>query len=110
MGGYCCIGVACDLFDPHAWSIADEGQVGDYKWNGADMIPNTSIFPEMSDYNGLADLNDLGVPFDVIADIIETVDRSEIEEFTAYVTTAERTNDLDTLTREVMRRWLDVSS
>lgn len=76
--GYCCLGVACELFRVHE---------GYGEWDGEAFLENTGDMPEdvrvwlgLRSTNGamgeraetLASRNDSGMPFAVIADIIES--------------------------------------
>ena len=88
--GYCCLGVACEISGLGTWvgaNVTDQSRVMSYKIDGA--LTGYSVLPELvreyygfSSDNGtflnkdvedaLSALNDMGVRFDAIADIIES--------------------------------------
>ena len=94
---FCCLGVACEVFNPNGWDTYDNydgepqylpGEVRDYfGMNSSPGYFNYNTLPdevkervraldvvsEKDEYfcGSLTYLNDNGVPFDVIADVIE---------------------------------------
>lgn len=74
--GMCCLGVACELYDPTAWK-AEEG--GHFKFQDENGVPPNSVQEFFGlktdagefDKNSLASENDNGKSFAEIADIIE---------------------------------------
>lgn len=82
-GGFCCLGVACDISEVGAWE-AEQGWNGNYYIIG-DEVDDTLLPTPVRDWLGLANndastpdgklklwrLNDDGTPFEQIADIIE---------------------------------------
>lgn len=66
-GGYCCLGVLCDIVDPSKWK--------DLEYDGDVSLPPKYIMDmaglKIDDVKYLASKNDYGVPFKDIADIIE---------------------------------------
>jgi len=74
--GFCCLGVACDLFDPTKW---DEDMT--YERSSMTLPPNVQDFFGFTYENGafhedgvdgLANRNDDGATFAEIADLIES--------------------------------------
>lgn len=75
-GSYCCIGVLCDIVDPNAW-ITDSNDVA--TWRTKDIYGNLpdALAKELGvteHCDLLPTLNDRGVPFAELADIIESGD------------------------------------
>lgn len=77
-GGFCCLGVLCDLVDPGGWSQAllCEGEVvawghrdGDTGCPSSDLLAEVGLHTDSACH--LANINDAGVSFDVIANYIE---------------------------------------
>ena len=66
---FCCLGVACDLIDPHGWEEDDSFGMG---WNGYESADLPFIDAEKA--NDLVILNDDGSSFEKIADHIEAHD------------------------------------
>lgn len=85
---YCCLGVACDLYDPLAWDSDNyfNGEVdtllpvrvqgfyglndsGDFEIADPTRVPQR--FKDMASLGSLVELNDNGTPFDEIAAFIE---------------------------------------
>ena len=79
--GYCCLGVACDLFDTNGWRSTDGGN---WCYEAASERSVVNLPPRVRDAYALASmegkyqerrslmhLNDTGHPFGEIADFIE---------------------------------------
>jgi hypothetical protein len=89
--GFCCLGVLCDLYDPTVWdSVRDADDDHNYNYNftsigrsSFETLPPSEIAELVDltedDCNALAGLNDEGMSFKQIADIIEK--RTYKEEF-----------------------------
>jgi hypothetical protein len=103
---YCCLGVACDIFNKNGWFRSEEESAFHFddfertklpenvrqwlKW--ATPVGHTEIFAAGDRFN-LAQLNDDGLTFDQIADIIESGLISHIpEDTTALVITSPSCN------------------
>jgi hypothetical protein len=82
--GYCCLGVLTHLKDPNKWEINE--RTGNYVWKTPDgFYADTELASSVMNWAGitslnvkyddgkvgLAQLNDMGVSFTEIADIIE---------------------------------------
>lgn len=80
-GQYCCLGVACDLIDPDRWEQTlriDPGGAHTHGWPSEQYpeLPEEDMFYEVtglpsSVQSELANLNDSGLTFEQIADLIE---------------------------------------
>lgn len=74
--GYCCLGVACDVFDPDKWHLASgAGNVDGWGWDGSygdlPVWMCASIGLHRDAESDLITMNDNGKSFDEIADWIE---------------------------------------
>ena len=82
--GFCCLGVLCDLYSPNQWeSFSDENNCYNYRFSAVDIIGELlpsgimewsgmkSDDGKRGGYQRLSSINDKGVPFENIADIIE---------------------------------------
>lgn len=85
--GYCCLGVLCDIIDPSKWVEKDGDTMAWYSYEGwvgllpqsiqeAANIPSNGVLKEEVSFNGkthynLVSLNDAGMDFLGIADVIE---------------------------------------
>lgn len=80
-GGFCCLGVLCDLYSEETdtpWTeyagwffmLGYDSYLPDEvaKWAGCEDYPRINILGES---RGLVSMNDSGTPFDKIADLIE---------------------------------------
>ena len=71
---YCCVGVACDLYDPTAWEKDLVVRAWEYHGLGA-TVSNAGHeeFLELTGFSrlSLAQANDAGVTFEEIADALE---------------------------------------
>lgn len=76
--GFCCLGVLCDLADDHRWAF--EAPVFNYLAGGTkhNTMPPDYVLEDVgvteSQAGDLADLNDNGLSFELIADCIEHQD------------------------------------
>lgn len=77
-GGYCCLGVLCDLIDPTGWREGPNKRVSDFEYGGdsryqnppAKVVEQAGI--DWTAVNRLMDMNDdEGKSFVQIADYIE---------------------------------------
>jgi hypothetical protein len=80
--GYCCLGVACDLFDKKGWEPVIAGMSYDYTgysallppavagWLGLDRVARDVRVYYKGKPTYVSTLNDRGVPFDMIAGLI----------------------------------------
>lgn len=71
-GRYCCLGVLCDLVDPHGWTTSDFS----YRHRQRCNLPDETIYKLVeystsSEFIALAAMNDNGHSFAEIADYIE---------------------------------------
>lgn len=77
--GFCCLGVACDLKNPNLWEREISWQNGEpvfyYSWDSMMSLLPDYLREELNitdlQMTDLTHLNDAGVSFKVIADLIE---------------------------------------
>ncbi len=70
-GGFCCWGVLCDLVDPDGW---EEENLYGYSHRGDTLMPAYEGCPNPEGkYRELAEMNDNGISFREIADVIEAI-------------------------------------
>jgi hypothetical protein len=80
--GHCCMGVLCDLIDPNAWS--DKDAAGFYVWGDDRVSSNLPIdmqakLKAKKHADWLPSLNDRGMSFEEIADLIESDDEEAMK-------------------------------
>jgi hypothetical protein len=71
--GFCCLGVACDLYDPAGWKKKSNSHAFTYKGRVGFIPESVARYFGIhgTDQSVLANMNDSGVPFNKIALHIE---------------------------------------
>jgi hypothetical protein len=84
--GHCCLGVLCELYtketEQQVFNKLDDGQYSridnsddedlpDFVRDWAGMKSNHGVLPEIHPFNSLAEMNDDGIDFNEIANVIE---------------------------------------